>query len=87
MRYTVGGFGDWTPANQEKVAWINGHVRYADLFGNQFITRFCYYRHPYQGRWLAYGGPDHNVRQKLTGVDLQAALVRDRGRYQADLLE
>ena len=81
MRFTVGSFGDWTPANHQEVAWINGHVRYADVFGNQFLTRFCYYRQGYGQRWYAQGGPGHNGRHRLTGDDLIVAMARDRGEY------
>jgi len=77
--FNVGRFGGWLPSDHYQVAWINGHVRYADVFGNQFLTGFCYYRNGWGHHWNAQGGPEHNFRRKLTGDDLATAMTRDRG--------
>lgn len=77
VRFTVDSFNGWAPSNQHEVAWINGHVRYADVFGNHFLTGFCYYRNGWGHGWHAQGGPGHNYRRKLTGNDFKLALRRD----------
>jgi len=76
---TVGHFDDWTPADQTRAAWLVGHVRYADVFGNQFLTGFCFYRNTWGYRWSAVGTPYHNYRRKLTAEELRVANIRDTG--------
>ncbi len=77
-RFTAGSFGDWTPADQTRPAWIVGQVRYSDVFENQFVTEFCFYRNAYNGNWHAVGGPHHNRRRQLTKDEMILAEARDR---------
>ncbi len=74
---TQGMFEGWTPADQERVAWLVGAVRYTDVFGNHFITGFCFYRNARYGHWIAIGSISHNFRRKLEGDDLRRAKERD----------
>lgn len=68
---------NWTPADQTRAAWLVGQTRYADVFGNQFISGFCSYRNPYSGRWVMLGGPAYNFRRKLTKEETALAIARD----------
>ena len=74
---TQGMFGDWTPSDQTRVAMLVGAIRYADVFGNQFITGFSFYRNARYGSWVSTGSTVHNFRRKLDGDDLRRARQRD----------
>ncbi len=74
---TQGMFGDWAPSDQTRAAMIVGAVRYADVFGNQFITGFSFYRNSRYGHWVSMGSTAHNFRRKLEGDDLRRARQRD----------
>jgi len=78
-RFSVGSFTGWIQSDHEQVAWLMGHVRYADVFGNQFLTGFCYFQTNYQSIWRAQGGPAYNYRRKLTSDEQGVADKRDRG--------
>ena len=77
-RFKPGSVRDWTVADQERPACLIGQVRYADVFGNQFVTNFCYLRNGWSGNWYASGIPACNARRQLTPDEMAIAEARDR---------
>jgi hypothetical protein len=59
------------------VVIVCGHVRYADVFGNQYLSGFCYAFNSYFNRFHAIGGPNHNYRRKLNEDENREAEKRD----------
>jgi hypothetical protein len=56
---------------------VYGHVRYADVFGNQYLSGFCYAFNSYFNRFHAIGGAIHNYRRKLNEDENREAEKRD----------
>jgi hypothetical protein len=54
-----------------------GNVRYADVFGNQYLSGFCYAFNNHSNRFYAIGGANHNYRRKLTEDETREAEKRD----------
>lgn len=83
-RFKPGAVHDWTPADQTRAASLVGQIRYADVFGNQFVTNFCYLRNGWSGNWYASGVPACNARRQLTADEMVIAQARDRMPGQAE---
>lgn len=56
---------------------VCGQVRYADVFGNQYLSGFCYAFNSYFNRFHAIGGANQNYRRKLTEDENREAEKRD----------
>lgn len=56
-----------------------GLVRYADVFGNHYLSGFCYAFNAICNRFYAIGGANHNYRRKLTEDENREAEERDKG--------
>ena len=60
----VGGpFGDIT-----RKAFFRGIVRYADIFGGQYIWGFCFVFDIDANRWVLMGGKEHNYCKRDKGA-------------------
>lgn len=58
-------------------AWLIGQVRYSDVFGNQFLSGFCFAINSVSLAFAAYGGAGYNYRRKLTDQERELAETRD----------
>jgi hypothetical protein len=56
---------------------VVGQARYADVYGNQYISGFCYALNEHSMKFRAVGGSDHNYRRKLTEEEKREAESRD----------
>ena len=59
-------------------AWIAVQIRYADVFGNQFLSSFRMFLNTDKLHYYQSGGVAHNYRRRLSGEDLIVARERDR---------
>jgi hypothetical protein len=59
------------------VVIVCGQVRYADVFGNQYLSGFSYAFNSYFNRFHAVGGANHNYRRKLNEDENREAEKRD----------
>jgi hypothetical protein len=62
---------------QNAAVWLMGQVRYSDVFGNQFLSGFCFSLNPVSVAFTTYGGAGYNYRRKLTDQERQIAETRD----------
>jgi hypothetical protein len=62
---------------QNAAVWLMGQVRYSDVFGNQFLSGFCFALNSASGAFTTYGGAGYNYRRKLTDQERQIAETRD----------
>ena len=60
-----------------ETAFIIGQVRYADVFGNQYISGFCYALNEHTRKFYAIGGAAHSYRRKLNEAETREAEARD----------
>jgi hypothetical protein len=57
--------------------FVSGQVRYADVFGNQYLSGFCYAFNARSNKFYAIGGANHNYRRKLNEDENREAEKRD----------
>ena len=67
-----------TLITQDKNAstFVVGQARYADVFGNQYISGFCYFLNERSMTFQAMGGTAHNYRRKLNDEEIGEAEAR-----------
>ncbi len=59
------------------VVFLVGQVRFNDVFGNYFITGFCFAYREADKVFYAIGGTDHNYQRKLSVEEQEVARQRD----------
>jgi hypothetical protein len=57
-------FGDKTDADQYIIFFV-GHIRFGDVFGNEYISGFCLARNGTTGEFYGLGGSKYNYRRKI----------------------
>jgi hypothetical protein len=60
-----------------ETSFMVGQVRYTDVFGNQFLTGFCYALNIHTQSFYGIGGIEHNFRRTLTDEETHDAESRD----------
>jgi hypothetical protein len=66
IAYFPGHFGTSGKNHQWASVFACGLVRYSDVFGNHYLSGFCYVFNAHSNRFYAIGGANHNYRRKLT---------------------
>jgi hypothetical protein len=66
-----------TVGDTNAAIWLIGQVRYSDVFGNQFLSGFCFALNSVSLAFTAYGGVGYNYRRKLTDQERELAETRD----------
>ena len=70
-------WGDGRAAAKDDGSFVIGQVRYADVFGNQYLSGFCFFYNTVARIFYASGGAGHNYRRKLNEEETKIAEERD----------
>ena len=58
---------EWNAAFADRVTFFDGlgHIRFGDVFGNEYISGFCLARNGATGEFYGLGGSQYNYRRKI----------------------
>lgn len=63
--------------NSDATYWIVGQIRYADAFGAQYVTGFCFALNVFGDKFYGFGGSRYNYRRRLSEEETREAEARD----------